>query len=208
MVSVHSSKTLRHCLMTIEQGANTQQGVHIHVISMFTHMWSGKPVIPAFEGWRWKIKSSRPAVATVLWPNFLWTEQTCLHTLNRDHMTNQSTNITKVQLGEPMSFIGVTYRNMGEGSCTGAEMTQRQLYHQGPPQHEWQLTNLETWSTLHSLQAAQQVGECPFRVTLPGSSAGFCFFQAAGLVAVFPAARFPFIWDGLWLIDWSYCLLW
>lgn len=107
-----------------------------------------------------------------------------------------------------MSFIGVTYRNMGEGSCTGAEMTQRQLYHQGPPQHEWQLTNLETWSTLHSLQAAQQVGECPFRVTLPGSSAGFCFFRAAGLVAVFPASRFPFIWDGLWLIDWSYCLLW
>ena len=48
-------------------------------------------------------------------------------------MTDQST--TKVQLGEPMSFIGVTYRNMGEGLLTGAEMTQGQLYHQSPPHY-------------------------------------------------------------------------
>ena len=150
-------------------------------------MWSGKPVIPAFEGWRWKIKSSRPAVATVLWPNFLWTEQTCLHTLNRDHMTNQSTNITKVQLGEPMSFIGVTYRNMGEGSCTGAEMTQRQLYHQGPPQHEWQLTNLETWGTLHSLQVAQLVS----------ASSGQLVWSQSSLQLDFSL----FEMDSDWLID-------
>ena len=32
----------------------------------------------------------------------------------------------KVQLGEPMSYIGVSYRNMGEGLLTGTEMTQRQ----------------------------------------------------------------------------------
>lgn len=39
-------------------------------------------------------------------------------------MTDQSTDATKVQLDKPVSFIGVTYRNMGEGFLTGAEMTQ------------------------------------------------------------------------------------
>jgi hypothetical protein len=34
-------------------------------------------------------------------------------------------NTTKVQLREPMSFIGVPYRSMGEGLLTEAEMTQR-----------------------------------------------------------------------------------
>lgn len=44
---------------------------------------------------------------------------------------------------------GITYRR------------QRQLPHQGIPWHGWQLTELGTWSSLHSSQAAQQVGECP-----------------------------------------------
>jgi hypothetical protein len=35
------------------------------------------------------------------------------HISARDSMTNQSTDTTKVHLGEPMSFIGATYRNMG-----------------------------------------------------------------------------------------------
>jgi hypothetical protein len=43
---------------------------------------------------------------------------------------------TKVQFSEPVSFIGVTYRNVGNGLLlTGAEMSQRQLNHQSPPQH-------------------------------------------------------------------------
>jgi len=45
---------------------------------------------------------------------------------------------------------------------------------------------LGTWSTLHSLQIAQQVRECLFQVIAKpglGSSVGFCFFQAAGLVS-------------------------
>lgn len=40
----------------------------------------------------------------------------------------------KVQLGEPVSFIGVIYRNMGEGLLKGAEMSQRQVRHQSLPQ--------------------------------------------------------------------------
>lgn len=36
-------------------------------------------------------------------------------------MADQSEDTTKVQLGEPMSFIGVTYRNAGERLPMGAE---------------------------------------------------------------------------------------
>ena len=49
-------------------------------------------------------------------------QHTCLLTTDRELLTVQSTNTTKVQLGEPVSFIGVTYRNMGEGLLMGAEM--------------------------------------------------------------------------------------
>jgi hypothetical protein len=37
-------------------------------------------------------------------------------------MTERST--TEVQRGESMSFIGVTYRNMGEGLFTGTDVIQ------------------------------------------------------------------------------------
>ena len=51
-----------------------------------------------------------------------------------------------------MSFIGVTYKNIGEGLLTGAEMTQRQLHHQSQPENSDSSQKLGTWKTLHSLQ--------------------------------------------------------
>jgi hypothetical protein len=39
-------------------------------------------------------------------------------------MNVQITDTTEVQLGEPVSFIGMSYRNMGEGLLTGVERTQ------------------------------------------------------------------------------------
>ena len=54
----------------------------------------------------------------------------------RELMTDQSLDTTQVQLGEPVSFIEVTYRNMGEELLIGSEMTQRQLHH-------------PAWVTLH-----------------------------------------------------------
>lgn len=51
-----------------------------------------------------------------------------LFTPDREPMTDHSSDATKVQLGESMSFIGVTYRNVDE-LLTVAEMAQRQLYH-------------------------------------------------------------------------------
>ena len=51
-----------------------------------------------------------------------------------DPTTGRSVNITTLQLDEPLEFVGVAYRNMGEGLPMGAEMIQRQLHHQSPPQ--------------------------------------------------------------------------
>ena len=48
----------------------------------------------------------------------------CLLTPDSEPTTDQSTNVTKVQLGEPMSFTGVTYRGMDERLLTGTERTQ------------------------------------------------------------------------------------
>lgn len=62
-------------------------------------------------------------------------QPTLLLTPDRDTMTDESTDITKVQFGEPVSFVGVTYRNMGESLLIGGEITQRQLNHRRPPQH-------------------------------------------------------------------------
>lgn len=48
---------------------------------------------------------------------------------DREHTTNQSMNTTEVQLGGPMSFIWVTYRNKDERllRVDDSKMTQRQL---------------------------------------------------------------------------------
>ena len=39
----------------------------------------------------------------------------CLFTPDREPITDQSLGTTEVQLGEPVSFISVTYRSMNEG---------------------------------------------------------------------------------------------
>lgn len=80
----------------------------------------------------------------------------------------------------------VSSKSMGEGLLSGARMTQRQLHHQKPPlPTAWvggHSQKLGTSGSLHSLQIAQQVGECSFQMIgwsepLPVSSAGLCFFQ-------------------------------
>jgi hypothetical protein len=67
-------------------------------------------------------------------------------------------------------------------------MIQRELNDQRQPQQGF--VKLGTSSTLLSLQAAQQVEECPSQVSQvgPGSSAGLGFFHAAALVSGFFAA--------------------
>lgn len=93
--------------------------------------------------------------------------QTVLSDPDRELVTDQSMNSIEVQLGEPGFLLG---------SHRGAEMTHRQLHPPSLPQHGCQLTKLGTWSTLHSLQAAQHV-----RVSFPSDSVGPNLFQAAAL---------------------------
>jgi hypothetical protein len=59
-----------------------------------------------------------------LWQNSSWGDATPF-TSDRDHKTDQSTDNIKIQLNEPMSFIGATYRNIGKGLGTETEATQR-----------------------------------------------------------------------------------
>lgn len=48
-------------------------------------------------------------------------------------MIGQSLESTKFQVGEPMSFMIITYRNTDGGLLTGAEITVSQVQHQSPP---------------------------------------------------------------------------
>lgn len=99
-------------------------------------------------------------------------QHTHLLTPDKEPMTDQSTNATQVQLGEPRSFTGFTYRNMGEASLTGAEMTQIQLHYPDPPQRGRQLTQL-------GITAGSSAG---WRASFPSDS-GLNLFQAALLVS-------------------------
>jgi len=102
---------------------------------------------------------------------------------------------TKVQL-EPWILLG---------SLTGTDMTQRQLHHQGPPQHGDSSQKLGTWSSLFNLQA-DQLAECVLSKWLGLGS------QAAPLV--FASSRQLVVPQGLCRLaclrgnSHFYCLLW
>lgn len=99
---------------------------------------------------------------------------------------------TKVQFGEP-----VAYRSMGEGSLTGADMTHRQLHHQGWLQYGWQVRKAENLE--HTAQpTGSTIGrKCLFLVpqlvqTSSGSSTGLslhCSFSS-----VFVVGGFGLVW--------------
>lgn len=93
------------------------------------------------------------------------TQHTHLLMPEREPTINQSVDTTKVQLGDPMSFTGITYRSMGEGLLRGVEKTLRQLHHQSLSQNGEQFTKTGYQSILHSLKATQQVEECLFQTT-------------------------------------------
>lgn len=96
---------------------------------------------------------------------------------------DQSKDAAKVQLGEPMNCIGVTYWSMDEG------LQEQKWLTKARPSVSDSSWKLEPWHTLYSLQAAQ-AGECLLQAAkwsqpLSGSSADLCFFQAVGLVCLF-----------------------
>ena len=63
-----------------------------------------------------------------------------------------------------MSFIGIMSRNLGEGLLQEQKWLKDGCITKTPPQDEWWPTEAVTWSTAHSLQAAQQAGET--RITI------------------------------------------
>lgn len=101
-------------------------------------------------------------------------EQTFFHTPYQEPTTDQSTDTTRVELGEPMSFTVVTCRSRND--------TQKKLRPQSPPQRGWQFVKARNME--HSAQPA--VSSTGWRVSsgpgltwsepFPGSSAGLRIF--------------------------------
>ena len=78
-----------------------------------------------------------------------------------------------------VSFIGVTYRSMGEGLLRRAETTQRQPYHQSPPHLGDSLPELGNLE--HTAQSAgSSIG---WRMSFPSDSVGLNLFQAVPLTS-------------------------
>jgi hypothetical protein len=103
----------------------------------------------------------------------------CLFRPDRKLTNKESTDTTKLKLGEPMSFIGLT------GVWVNGYLQEQntQLYHQSPPQHGWQLTKARNLK-----HTAQHVGRwLGWRMSFPGvwigNSAGFWFFQDTDLIS-------------------------
>lgn len=83
-----------------------------------------------------------------------------LCTPDRDPTKGQRMDSTTVQLGEPVDFIGVNYRSVGEQVLVRAEKTPMGAR----PALAW-VTAHKYWETSNTLQAAQYVEECRFQVT-------------------------------------------
>lgn len=100
-------------------------------------------------------------------------------TPGRNPATDPSTNITKAQLGEPMSFIRVLTGIWVLGYLQ--EQKCKAHYSTGDSSQR-----LGTWSPLHSLQAAQQPGGSFPRDSclnlFQAAQLCFCFFQVTGQV--------------------------
>jgi hypothetical protein len=108
------------------------------------------------------------------------------HTPDWEPTSDQRMDTTiQVQRGKPQSFIGTTYRSMGEGILTGIEMTQRQLHFQSPP------------SISDSSQSWEPGAHCTGRsagwsLAFPGASVALNLFEEAWLVSA--SSRQP-IWS-------------
>lgn len=120
-------------------------------------------------------------------------ENTCLLVPDREPMTDHNTDTTKVQLDEPIIFIGVSYRNIDKGLLMGAGRIQRAPL----PKPKVGVTVHKLWNTLHSQQAARLVGECLSQVPQLMSAScrqlnWFLLLQGAGVLS--KSLQLSFIW--------------
>lgn len=106
----------------------------------------------------------------VAWHN-TWEDMNKCLTPDTELPTHQREDITKVLLDEPVSFIRVAYKNTGMWLLTEAELTQRELNYQSPPQ-------LKTWTEAQTCKWFKRLdsGVLPRCIScsgpLEGSSAG------------------------------------
>lgn len=110
------------------------------------------------------------------------------HFLGRDNSNvySSQTDKTKVQFGESMSFMGLTFRNMGKELHIGLELTQGQLLPLATP--PW-VTPYKNWepgahcTTCRQLNSLESVLSkcCSWFIPLSGSSASFFFSKATSL---------------------------
>lgn len=81
---------------------------------------------------------------------------------HRDHMAHWRVGTVRVQVGGPMSFIGVTFKNMGEGLFIGASMTQSRCITESPLQHWWGLNNAAPLDFFKELTKKISVAGCSY----------------------------------------------
>lgn len=98
-------------------------------------------------------------------------QHTCLLSPHQKPTTDQSTGNTKNQLGKSISFTGVAYKSMGEGSPTQVWVTAREA---GGLEHTAQLAGSSTG----------------YKGPFPGASVCVSLFRAALLIA----AAWELIW--------------
>lgn len=80
------------------------------------------------------------------------------------HLSLGAYDRTKYRYQEPVNFIGISCRSMGEEFWPEQKGLQRQLHHK-TPLSVGKLAKLKSWSIRYTLKATQQVWECPFQVS-------------------------------------------
>ena len=81
-------------------------------------------------------------------------EHTSILTPDHGAHDRPSPDPKEVQFDDPVSFIRVTYRSRNDSKAAASPK---------PTPAYVTVHKARTWSTVHSLQAAQQVRECPFK---------------------------------------------
>lgn len=104
-------------------------------------------------------------------------EYTSLFPAHKESTTCQSTDSPKVHIGEPISFIGVTDRDVGENVPARKECLEDSCI-TSPSQHGLQLTKLGYLE--HTVQTSGST--TGWRVSFPGDLVCLNFFKATDMI--------------------------
>lgn len=101
---------------------------------------------------------------------------------------DQRMDTNKVYLDESMGFIEVNYRNMDEElAYRSRNNSEISVLPKAQPSINNNSQNLGTWSSLHNLQAAKQVGEGPFLVVQLVWASSWQLGLSASLPGILPS---------------------